>query len=178
MAKKKPKGRRRRYLRGNVDETLELTTLASRTVASGNYDESVNERTLMTSHVAAWSLDDLTDAADVGPIMVGFAHGDYSGPEIEEFIENTGSWNEGDLVSQEIAKRKIKVVGTFGSPPGGAATGRAVLNDGKPIKTKCNWILNQNQGLELWAYNLGGAAIATTVPNLHVEGHANLWPTG
>jgi len=28
----------------------------------------------------------------------------------------------------------------------------------------------------MWAYNAGSNALATTVPNVSVDGHANLWP--
>jgi len=174
---RKGHGKRRsmgRYIRGNVDESLVLTTLAARTLAAIAFDETVNERTLVSSLVASWSLDDLTAGAGIGPILVGVAHSDYSTAEIEEFIENTGSWDEGDLVQQEVGKRKIRTVGTFESAISGVAA--AVLNDGKPIKTRLNWILLQGQTLKVWAYNLGTAAVATTVPEVSVQGHANLFP--
>ncbi len=153
-----------------------MAALASRTLVSVAFDESVNERTFVSSLKAIWSLDDMTDAPDVGPILVGVAHGDYSATEIEEFIENTGSWDEGDLVNQEIGQRKIRVVGTFGTPGGASVSGVKVLNEGRPITTKLGWILLQAQTLDLWAYNLGSSPIATTIPNLNVQGHVNLWP--
>ncbi len=170
------KDRRRRrkmgkYIRGNVEESLPLTTLASRTLAQVAFDETVNERTLVSSLVAVWSIEDFTEGNDIGPIMVGIAHGDYSGAEIEAWIENTASWNEGDLVQREVANRKCRRVGVFDSDRTGD-----VLNNGRAIKTKLNWILNQGQTLRLWGYNLGLAAVATTVPNVSVDGHVNLWP--
>ena len=135
----------------------------------------VNERTFVSSAKLRWALDDFTPGTDIGPVMCGLAHSDYTAAEIEEWIENAGSWNEGDLVNQEIAKRKIKLVGIFGEPGSGAGN-IAVLNDGKAITTKLGWILLQGQTLDLWAYNMGTAAIATTVPQCHIEGHCNLWP--
>ncbi len=173
---RKPRRKFRRYIKGIVDETLPLTALAARDVVTQTFDDSVNERTWISSVRGSWSLDGLTHAENIGPIMVGIAHSDYTDAEIEEFIENTGSWDEGDLVSQEVGKRKIRIVGIFQTPPGAQAVDVMVLNDGKPITTKCGWILNQGQTLDLWAYNLGSAAVATTVPNVHLEGHANLWP--
>ncbi len=166
--RKRPMGR---YIRGNVDEELTIAGLTTRDVASVAFDETVNERTRVTSLVARYSIDDFTVIANAGPILVGIAHSDYSAAEIEEWIENTGSWNEGDLVAQEIGKRKIRQVGIFDASVGGD-----VLNDGKAIKTKLNWILLQAQTLQVWAYNLGGASVATTTPSIHVEGHANLFP--
>ncbi len=163
-----------RYIRGNVDEELALAALASKDVVGAAFDEVVNERTLISSIVANWSLANWTDIANAGPIVFGVAHGDYSDAEIEQWLESTGQWNEGDMISQEISARKIRQIGTLG----GAATAAdsQVMNDGKPVKTKLNWILLQGQSLRIWAYNSGSAAVATTVPSLTANGHVNLWP--
>ncbi len=177
MAKARPKRRRRmgRYIRGNVDEELALTTLASKDVVGAVFDETVNERTFVSSLVANWSMENFSVAAGVGPIIVGVAHGDYSDAEIEEWIEGTGQWNEGDLVaSREIGKRLIRQVGSFRSPA--ASLGIVQLNDGRPVKTKLNWILLQGQTLRVWAYNAGSQPVATTSPSVTVNGHVNLWP--
>ncbi len=163
-----------KYIRGVIDTSLSLTTLGAKSVLKAAFDNVVNERTLVSSVVARYSLREFTSATDDGPIMVGLAHVDYDIAEIEEFIEATGSWNEGDLVAQEVAKRKIRMVGIF--EQASTATGVAVLNDGKPIKTKLNWMLLQGQTVAVWGYNLGASALATTVPVVQIEGHANLWP--
>ncbi len=166
-------GRRRKYLKGNVDEKLSLGTLNASTLISDIFDETVNERTLISSLVASYSLDNLT--APQGPIEFGVAHSDYTDAEIEEFIENTGSWNEGSLVEQEIAKRKVRKIGTFAAESL-AGTTDVPFNDGKPVKTKLNWIVNQGQTLRIWAYNHSSSALATTVPLITMAGHCNLWP--
>ncbi len=173
---KKTSGRKfQKYLRGQVDELTQPDSLAARTLAATNFDETVNERTYASSMVAIWSLDNFTGGVAVGPPMVGVAHSDYTAAEIEEFVENTGSWNEGDLVSQEVAKRKVRIVGTF-ELEGSSGNEVITLNEGKPIKTKLGWTLLQGQTLKLWTYNLGTAAFLTTIPNIHCEGHINLWP--
>jgi len=163
-----------RYIRGVVDQQLSLGTLAAKVVVGVVMDNVVNERTLVSSIVASYSLRNMTQTSDVGPIMVGLAHGDYSDAEIEAWLENTGSWNEGAKVEQEIAKRLIRIVGTFGTAE--VTAGGIVLADGEKIKTKLNWIVNQGQTLKIWYYNLGGQPLGTTVPVGAVEGHANLWP--
>ncbi len=163
-----------KYLRGVVDEEVALTTLAAKTLTSASFDNVVNERTLVSSVVARYSMTAFTKSTGDGPIMVGLAHGDYSNTEIEEFIENQGSWNEGDKIARERGARQIRMVGIFENPADEAES--VVLNDGKPIKTKMNWILNQGITLKLWAYNLGTSALATTAPIVQAEGHANLWP--
>ncbi len=170
--KKRPMGR---YIRGNVDEEVNLSGLAAKDVVGAVFDETVNERTFCSSIDATYSMANFTPIANAGPVIVGVAHSDYSDAEIEEWIESTGQWNEGDLVaSREISRRLIRQVGTFQSPD--AATDVVVLNDGKEIHTKLGWILNQGQTLRLWAFNSGAAAIATTTPNVGVNGHVNLWP--
>ncbi len=163
-----------RYIRGTVDEDLTIGTLAGKTLVAAGFDEAVQERTLVSSIVASYSVADWTAIAANGPLLVGIAHGDYSDAEIEEWIETTGSWDEGDLVQQEVASRKIRRVGVLTDPD--AATKSSVLNDGKAIKTKLNWILNQGITLKLWAYNMGTAAFATTDPRVRAQGHVNLFP--
>ncbi len=163
---RKPRGR---YLRGRIDEGLSLGTLAAKTLVVDTWDQTVSERTLVSSIVSAWSIDELTD--DQGPIMIGVAHSDYTAAEIEEVIENAGSWDEGNKIDQERAKRLVRTVGIFAV---GGGEDQA-LNDGKPIKTKLNWILSAGDTLDMWAYNMSAAALSTTVPIVQAQGHANLW---
>ncbi len=159
-----------RYLKGTVDESLGLVTLAAGTLVSATFDEAVTEETLVTSIVASWALEGWTDAAGDGPVEVGYAHSDYSDAEIEAVIENAGSWDFGDKIDQEISKRLVRKIGQFRSVTGGIS----VLNDGKPIKTKLNWRLITGQRLRLWAYNHGSSAL-TTGAFVHLNGHANLF---
>ncbi len=178
VVKHRKGGRRkfRRYIKGMIDEQLVIGTLAGRTLARAGGDEQVSERTFASSIVASWTLSEVTLEANVGLLMVGLAHSDYSAAEIEQVIENTGSWDEGDLVQQEIAKRKVRIVGIFGQA-GQQAVGWDVLNEGRPIKTKLGWILTTGDGLAYWAYNLGTGAFSTTVPEMDVQGHINLFPS-
>ncbi len=168
-AAKKGGGKRRRYLKGNVSETLSLGALATQVVILGPMGETVNERTLVSSLVAQWSLRDHVEGE--GPIEVGVAHGDYTTAEIQAYVDNSGSWNEGDLVNQEIAQRKVRKVGTFGAGPGAPDE----LNDGKPVKTKLNWILTQGQTIDIWAFNRDDGSLTTGI-DVIVDGHINLWP--
>ncbi len=178
MARKKASRRRMRgrYLKGNVDEGLALGTLGSNVLVGVLFDDSVTERTRVSSVVATYSMSEFTQATGDGPIMVGLAHGDYTDAEVEEFIEQTGSWAEANLVGREVANRKVRILGTFPSAAGAGVASEAVaLNEGRPIKTKLNWVLTTGQTLRLWAYNLGASALATTDPAVRAQGHANLW---
>ncbi len=173
---KHPRGKRRmgRYIRGAIDEDMNLGTLAAKTLITQVFGNTVTERTFVSSIVALWSLIGKTIADNEGPIMVGVAHSDYTAAEIEAWIEQSNSWEEADLVSREISGRKIRRVGVFDES--GPSLGTQVLNSGKPVTTKLGWILNAGQTLDLWAYNNGSAALATTAPNVVASGHANLWP--
>jgi len=124
-----------KYVKGNVDETIPLGTLAGRTLVAQVFDETFKAEARLTSLVASYSLSGYTIGTDIGPVMVGIAHDDYSAAEIEEFIENTGSWNIGNMVSQEIAKRKVRIIGIFSQASGGNVGDVQVLNNGLLIKT-------------------------------------------
>ncbi len=166
--------RRQKYLRGNIEASLALSTLGSNSLILGAIASVVEERTLISSILANWSLKDLTKVVSDGPVIVGVAHSDYTAAEIEEWIENTGGWTEGNLVAQEIAKRKVRIVGVFAAI-GAGDVDTAVLKDGKMIKTKLNWILTTGQTIDIWAYNAGASGLTGTA-QLHTFGHANLWP--
>ncbi len=162
------------YIRGNVNESLSLSTLAATTLIADPFDDVVTERALVSSMVASWSVINWTAGSAVGPLRVGIAHSDYTDAEIEEWIETTASWDVADkLASQEISRRLIRTVGILTAPAN--ALLQSVLNDGKPIKIKLNWMLNTNQTLTIWAYNMGASAFSTTNPTVQVDGHVNLW---
>lgn len=160
------------YIRGGVNEVLTIATLASLTLVATNFDEEVQEQATITSIVASWAIRDSPLGLNQGPIVVGLAHSDYTDAEIEEVLELTAGWEKYDLVAREKAKRLIRVIGTFPSTP--AADQAAVLNEGRPIKTKLNWQLGSGQTLKVWAYNAGGAALADSAA-LYVDGHANIF---
>ena len=175
MARKRGGGRKfpSRYLRGQVDEEVALSTLAGETLISAAFSDSVTEQARISSLVAAYALSGMTPAASDGPIMVGVALSVYTDAQIEEFLEQQDSWEEGDQVAKEVSSRMIRRVGVFTNPP--LAVDFAALNDGKPIKTKLNWPLTTGQTLKLWAYNLGTSTL-TTGAIVHATGHANIWP--
>lgn len=164
----KKRRRRIRLLKGSVNKGLALSTLAADTAIGGNFADTVEERCLALSTELTWMLA----SPQEGPIVVGLAHSDYTDAEIEEYLENAGSWSEGDLVQQEITKRKIRMVGTFN----GGAGYDIILNDGKPVKTPLKWILTTGDTLKVWAYNRSGGAL-TTGSQVKVTGHVWLKPT-
>ncbi len=161
------------YIKGNIDLEANLGTLAGTTLQAVPTTDQVSERTRLTSIDCSYSLSDFTPTADVGPVIVGVAHGDYSQAEIEEWVELATGWDVADLVSREISSRLIRRIGVFETV--GDANDVFVLNDGKPIKTRLNWPLESGQGLDFWVYNSGSAAFVTTTPDIGIKGHANLF---
>ncbi len=96
---------------------------------------------------ASWRSQELTDAD--GPLVVGYAHSDYSVTEIKEFIESSAAISVGDKVAQEKSNRLIRIVGTLGDAVDD------VLNDGKLISTKLNWLMPIGKAVNAFAYNDG-----------------------
>ncbi len=167
-AKRGRKGRRLFVPKVTHEEAL--GTLAASDVQANNIADTLDEEAFLISADLVWSIRDLT--ATEGPIVVGICHSDYAASEIEEYLENAGSWDRGDLINQEISGRgrRIRTVGSFS----GNST-EETLNDGKPIRTKCGWKLITGQTLKFWAYNKSGAAL-TTGAEVVVEGQAFFRP--
>ncbi len=163
---------RGRYLKGNIDDQFTLGVLAANAIVTNLSDDSVVERTLISSIVCSWAVSQLT--ATQGPLLFGIAHGDYTDAEIEEVIEVSDSWNEGNLIALEKLKRKVRIIGKFVSTE---TTGPEDVgyNGGRPVKTKLNWILTEGDGITFWVYNISQSALSTTDPEVTVSGHANLW---
>ncbi len=171
------RGRRkyRRYLRGTMDHKLQLATLAGNTLVGSDIGDSVNETTWVSSVKANYSIANYTPSVETGPFILGWAHSDYSDGEIEEWVEQANSWNVGDKVSQEQSRRLIRQIGTFETLPL-TVSGVESLNDGRMKTTKIGFMLESAQTLRFWVYNAGTAAVATSDPEIRVQGHANLWP--
>ncbi len=167
----------RRYLRGNVNHELNLGTLASATLVGSVLGGVLEERAWVSSIKATWSLSGFTEGTDIGPITVGVAHSDYSDAEVEAWYENSNSWKSGDKIAQEVARRKCRIVGTFGTEAGSSASDVNRLQDGRSITTKLGWMLTTGQSIKIWAFNEGSVAVGTTDPDLDVSGHVNIWPS-
>ncbi len=178
MAKTRRRRRRgmpmRNYIRGNLDLSIAGGTLAGNTALKQDVGDTVDDTTKVTSIVATHTWSGFTGGDNIGPVQVGVAHSDYSLAEISAYINLSTGWSQADLVSREISARKIRRIGTF-QVEAASAGEISVLNDGKPIKTKLNWILSEGQTLAFWMFNTGSAAFATTDPDYNIFGHANLF---
>lgn len=161
----KRKGRRRRFnlRRIRVTDEQALGTLTSDTAIVGALHGAITNAMRVVSASMVWSLVNLT--ANEGPITVGYAHGDYSVTEIKECLEAQASADASNKIANEQANRLVRIVGTFGA-------GAQSLNDGRPIKTKLNWLITPGVVLNAFVYNEDTTGL-TTGAYLHTQG--NLW---
>lgn len=161
------------YMKGQIEIDLPLSTLAASTLVRELVADTVTEPATVSSIVCTYAMTKYSPAQGAGPIQVYVAHSDYTIAEIEEVIENQDSWSMADRIARERSKRWVRHIGTFDTPANAAEN--AVLNDGKPIRTKLNWALQGTQTLQFAFYNDGSVALATTSPECNVRGYANLW---
>lgn len=172
MAKKKGgHWRKARMMRGYrklpFSDLLAGGTLASEDVTAAAWVEVMTETRLISTIDFLLGWRDFTPGN--GPIEVGIAHSDYSAAEIEEALESTGSWDEGDLVAQEQAARKVRRLGILAID---SADG--VWNDGRRGKVRLNWRIDTGDTLQTWIRNRAGAPLITG-GEVTLDGWVNSW---
>ncbi len=135
-------------------EATALDTLASVTVLTApTLPVSTNEyRALSVSML--WAIRNFT--VSEGPIVFGYAHGDYTVTEIKQAIEAETMMDRGDKIAAEQGNRLVRRVGVFSG-----AVADEVINDGRPMKTRLNWVIPVGKTLNAWVYNQSGAALTT-----------------
>ncbi len=152
LAKRYPKRRRYNLRPVRVTPTLALATLASQTaltvVVAGTTD--IAHRCI--SITGTWNISVNTNGE--GPIVVGYAHDDYTVAEIKECIE-AGDISSDDKIAQERGNRLVRIVGTFSSAANNS------LQDGRPIKTRLNWLIATGAAVNMFCYNDGAAGLTT-----------------
>ncbi len=149
--------------------SLPLVTLASEALLSGDVFPGV-----LTEDFYAISVDlnaqilALT-AGEGDPMSCGFAHGDYTDPQIEENLE-VSFLGPGSKIAQERARRLVRNTGIFASETVGHTSmklyGRTGVGN---IRTKLKFVVNSNKNLSIWVLNKSGAAL-TTGSNLRFQG--------
>lgn len=164
----------RRYIRGNIDHKLNLGTLAGGVVISTQVADTVVDTTWCSSVDCTWTIDNWTRGTNIGPVLVGACHSDYTAGEIEQWLEELGNWDPGDLIVKERQTRKIRIAGVI--TPGEVIGDAGTFAHGARKKLKMNIMLHEGDTVKFWAYNMGSAPFVTTDPNFRLQGHANLWP--
>ncbi len=163
----KPKGARRvqqTWRRPRVASTVAVGALVTKDATSGAIVNASDSKYLLSSVelTYTWELATATE----GPLLVGIAAGDYTAAEIEECIEAVGSINLDDKIAQEQSNRLVRQIATLNPDD-------VTANDGKPIKTKLNWVVAIGSQPQAFVYNQGAQTI-TTGSALNIQGHLNI----
>ncbi len=133
---------------------LTLSTLANVTAVKVNvFTGNVTRDLFMQSIDCLWSMRDHT--AGEGPIIVGFAHGDYTVTEIKECLE-ADTLSLADRIARERSTRWVRDGGIFDG-----LGGDTTLNDGRAKRTRLRFPIENGFNLAVWAYNQSGAALTT-----------------
>ncbi len=170
MAAKKSKRRRFNLRRVRVTTSPAVGALAADDVTSVAITAAVADKLRIMSLDATYSWSDIQQITDDG-LTFGVAHSDYSAAEVEECLEANGSIDLGDKIAQEQANRLVRTIGTF-SGLATAAGGGITFNDGKPVKTRLNWLLSEGDTLNMWFRN-GSSLVYVTGSSVLVDG--SLW---
>lgn len=148
-----------------VTPALTLGTLAGATVQTGAVTGSADGAYRAISMEMTWSA--LGVAAQTGgPVRVGYAHSDYSVTEIKEALEASNAISVGDKIVNEQANRLVRTVGTLLT-----SVENTELNDGKPIKTRLNWLIPIGKAVNIFAYNDG----SVMVTGASVKANGSMW---
>ncbi len=170
MAKKRRGKRRFNLRRVRVSTELALGTLASDVAVTNSLTGTSAGAYRLVSAKLIWSQSKAVDGE--GPVTVGYAHSDYSVTEIKECLEAFAAIDQGDKIASEKANRLVRTVGTISARgPGGAVAG-GNLNDGKPVKTRLNWLINIGDSVNMFVFN-ESIAVLTTGSVVNAQG--DLW---
>ncbi len=171
MAGKHPYRRRRRFnlRKVRISGSTPVGALATLDLTTGAFCPVAAESYRVMSIDITWGLVDLGATQDDGQEF-GVAHSDYSAAEVEACLESTTSVDQGDKTAQELAGRLVRTIGSF---QGAAGTGAGLsFNNGRPKKTKLNWLIGSGDGINTWIRN-GSGNVYTTGAQLSRLG--NMW---
>ncbi len=165
VAARKGRRPRKRYQLREVKFSVQLalSTLATKTVLPITLTGAADGAYRCVSINATWNIAGMTEPE--GPIIVGYNHSDYTVTEIKECLEAGTSISVGLKVEQEQSNRLVRRVGSLES-------GLDDLNDGKPVKTRLNWLMPIGKSVEMFAYN-DGSGTMTTGAILRING--SMW---
>ncbi len=135
-----------------LNSTLELGTLAANDAIAIALVATSDSEYRMRSVKLTWLYSNIPNLD--GGVMVGLAAPGLTAAQIEEYLEATNSIDRLNILANEQAGRKVRVIGSFGSGPGNTSSAdEEYLNGGRPITTKLNWFVPIGGQVTMWAYN-------------------------
>ena len=148
--------KKKRAIPRQIDAEVLPASLASNDLISVVLPTTVVSRSQAAYVKCTYTWDDIA-ANNQGPLEFGWAHSDYSDTEIEQALEATSSWDEGNLVVQEQAKRKVKRVGLIGETGSDVSV---IYRDGMQAYTRLGWILTPGDTIRLWVRNVSSTSLS------------------
>ncbi len=118
---------------------------------------------------ANWSIADIGASID-DTFQFGVAHSDYSAAEIEECLESQAAIDPGNKTELERSNRLVRTIGVITGD--GVITAGIRFNQGRPVKTKLNWLMTIGDTLSVWVRN-GSGTVYTTGAKISTIG--DLW---
>ncbi len=107
-----------------------------------------NEDFFAISIEAYWVFID--HAPTAGPLYVGFAHGDYTDTEINEYL-TAEILGPDDKIKNEKSRRQVRRAGVFATLA--TTSPEESLNDGKAIKTPLRFSVGNGHDISMWIRN-------------------------
>ncbi len=150
-----------------------VTALAAAGLLSSDLLIASDAKYRLSSIVCRYTWQDIAATID-GGLVFGIAHGDYTDTEILEFINASTSLQQGDMVANERAQRRIRIIGSIQGSD--VVDGEASYNLGRPVKTKLNWEIPIGTTVSVWIHN-GSATIWSIGSDFFTIGQANVWFT-
>ncbi len=149
------KHKKRSYIvRIPVSQDVSLGTLAPNTVTGTAITGASNTEAMwVVAATLSWTI--INHTAGEGPLRFGLNHSDLSAAEIRECLD-ASPLGRGDIIANERARRPVRMAGSF---PGLLST--ESVNDGVPIKTKINLLIQHDKSLNFWIENRDGSNLTT-----------------
>ncbi len=155
------------YVKQRIVDSVSAGALAQNALISESLGVALEEEGRVSSIRGIWTIRGGTNTE--GPIVFGVAHSDYTSAEIEECLESQNS-GPNSMIENEQAKRYVREIGVILD-----VVGDPSFNDGKPIKTKLNWPVEEGATpVKGWILNIGTGQMTTGAILLFV-GQANLF---
>ncbi len=153
MAKnRKRRGRRRNFFAMKAKTDLALGALGIGATVQQTMTAFGVTRVWCISGDFVWSLED--GGAAQGPILVGLSSSNLSVTEINENLDARPT-SQGDIIAMERSRRPVREVGSMLID----AQGHGQIADGRLVRTKLGFWLNEGEELVAWARNEDNAAL-------------------
>jgi len=155
MPRKRSRRNRRnpKFVAIPIATAVALGTLASATATTVTLTPTGNFTHDIRVHSVSLHYSRVGGVIGEGPVVVGLAHSDYTGAEIEENLE-LALLGPATKIENERADRLVRPVGVLEG-----ATAAETLNDGKPVKTRLNWMIHDGVSIDLFVYNESGSQL-------------------